>query len=107
MRYLLVLGIFCLGVFAACQQASTQTMNQAKNSKASPSATATPEEAKRISLKDAKAAFDAGKAQFVDTRPEAAYKAEHIKGSINMPAAETADRIAELSRDKQIIFYCS
>jgi 3-mercaptopyruvate sulfurtransferase SseA len=104
MRYLLVFAIFILSVFTACQVASTQTTNQAKNTKASPSPAP---EAKRISLSDAKAAFDAGSVLIVDTRPQAAYKAEHIKGSISMPAAEVQDRIGELPKDKQIIFYCS
>ena len=102
--YILLFTIFTLGIFTACQQASTQTINQAKNSKASP----TPEpEAQRISLKDAKAAYDAGTALIIDTRAAAAYNSEHIKGAINIPAGEMEQRYSELPRDKQLIFYCS
>jgi 3-mercaptopyruvate sulfurtransferase SseA len=105
MRYLAIFTLFILGLVTACQQASTQTTNQAKNAKPSPAATQ--EEARRISLKDAKAAYDGGNALFIDTRPETAYKGEHIKGAINIPAGETDKHIAELPRDKQLIFYCS
>jgi hypothetical protein len=109
MRYLFILTILVLGIVTACQQASTQTpgqtTNQAKNAKPSP--VATQEEAQRISLKDAKAAYDGGNAFFIDTRPETAYKVEHIKGAINIPAGETDKHIAELPKNKQLIFYCS
>ncbi len=106
MRYILVLTIFALGVLTACQHASTQTVgNQAKNSNVAPAKT--PEEAKRINLKDAKAAFDAGTAVIIDTRASAAYDSEHIKGALNMPVDEVAKRYGELPADKQLIFYCS
>ena len=107
MRYILIFTIFILGIVTACQQASTQTTNQGKNAKASPTATAPQEEAKRISLKDAKAAYDGGTALIVDTRAIEAYNSEHIKSAISMPAGEVENRIAELPKDKQIIFYCS
>jgi 3-mercaptopyruvate sulfurtransferase SseA len=104
MRYILVLMIFTLGVFMACQQASSQNGNNAKNS-ASPAEVQ--DEAKRISLKDAKDAVDAGTAVIIDARAEAAYKSEHIKGSISMPADEVEKRYGELPKNKQLIFYCS
>ncbi|HEV7644491.1 MAG TPA: rhodanese-like domain-containing protein [Pyrinomonadaceae bacterium] len=113
MRYLIILTIFTLGLVTACQQASTQTpgrmTNQtAKNVKTSPTAPPHAEdEAQRISLKDAKAAYDSGNALFIDTRPESAYKGEHIKDAINIPAGETDKHIAELPKNKQLIFYCS
>jgi 3-mercaptopyruvate sulfurtransferase SseA len=102
-RYVLVLALLALGVVTACQHAALQTMNT--NAKASPSAT--PEEAKRITLADAKAAYDGGGALFVDTRPEDAYKREHIKSAINIPAGAVDQRYTELPKDKQIVFYCS
>jgi 3-mercaptopyruvate sulfurtransferase SseA len=106
MRYLLVLTIFALGVLTACQQAGTQTTgNQAKKTNTTP--VKTPEEAKRITLKEAKAAYDAGTAFIVDTRDPAAYKNERIKGSVSIPAGEVENRVGELPKDKLIIFYCS
>jgi len=110
MRYKSILAIMILGLVMACQQASTQTQNQApnqaKNTKAAPAPHAD-DDAKRISLKDAKAAYDAGTAFFVDTRAAAAYNSEHIKGSINIAAEEVDKHLSELPKDKQLIFYCS
>jgi len=108
MRYILVLTIFTLGILMACQQAATQTTNnQAKNTNAAPPPAHAEDEAKRISLKDAKEAVDAGTAVVIDTRAGAAYKSEHIKGSISMPVDEVEKRYGELPKDKQLIFYCS
>jgi predicted sulfurtransferase len=81
--------------------------NIAKPDTNSPVVMATPEEAPRISLEDAKKDFDAGKAIFVDTRAEVQYKAEHIKGAINIPAEAFQTRYTEVPKDKKIIAYCS
>ena len=65
------------------------------------------DEAPRINLEDAKKDFDRGKAVFVDTRAEAAFNVEHIKGAINIPAGEFETRYTEVPKDKKIIAYCS
>jgi hypothetical protein len=109
MRYLLALSILALsvtaaGMFTACSQMSTNASNA---SKATPSPGAVPEDAKRISLPDAKTAYDAGTAVFYDTRPKNAYDQEHIKGSVSFPGTEMDQRLGELPKDKQLIFYCS
>ena len=69
--------------------------------------TSVPEDAPRISLEDAKKDFDKENAVFIDTRAEAAYKVEHIKGSINIPLDAVEARYKELSKDKKVIAYCS
>jgi 3-mercaptopyruvate sulfurtransferase SseA len=79
--------------------------NQAAGSRTASSAT--PEEAARISLEDAKKDFDSGAAIFVDTRAESAYQNEHIKGAINIPAEAFQTRYKEVPKDKKIIAYCS
>lgn len=71
-------------------------------------AAATPvDDAQRITLADAKAAYDAGTAVFVDTRSEASFKAEHIKGAINVHADMLEAKIKDLPKNKKIIAYCS
>lgn len=65
------------------------------------------EEAPRISLENAKKDFDAGTAIFVDSRPDSAYKQNHIKGAVNIPLADAETRWKEISTDKKIIVYCS
>ena len=88
MRYLLALIVFTVGLSTACQQAASQDGNNANNkAKATPTAK-TPDEAKRISIQDAKAAFDAGKAIIVDVRSEDSFNSEHIKDAISMPIGE-------------------
>jgi predicted sulfurtransferase len=89
--------------------AKTNTNSVAANSASSTAAetAAVPEEAPRISLEDAKKAFDAGDVVFVDTRAEVAYKTEHIKGALNIPAEAFQTRYAEVPKNKKIIAYCS
>lgn len=61
----------------------------------------------RITVADAKKAFDEGNALFVDTRSAATYEAKHIKGALNIPAEEFQTRSAEMPKNKKIITYCS
>jgi 3-mercaptopyruvate sulfurtransferase SseA len=63
----------------------------------------------RISLEDAKKAYDAGKAIIVDARAQVTYDQEHIKGAINIPfgGEPTEEQLAKLPKGKKIIVYCS
>lgn len=60
-------------------------------------------EAPRISLADAKQAFDKGSAFIIDARSTEAYKAEHIKGAVSSMEVDQK----KLPKDKTIIVYCS
>ncbi len=85
-----------------------KTNPQAANTAPTVVAAAAPtDEAPRISLADAKKDFDAGNVVFIDTRAEAAYKTEHIKGAINIAADALQTRYTELPKNKKIIAYCS
>ena len=64
-------------------------------------------EVERISLADAKAAFDAGTAVFVDVRDADSYAAAHIAGAINIVYSEIESRTVELNRKDHIITYCT
>jgi 3-mercaptopyruvate sulfurtransferase SseA len=64
------------------------------------------DEVPRITLEDAKKAFDGSTAYFIDSRPAEAYKAGHIKGAVNIPLGSTA-KFDSLPKDKKIIVYCS
>lgn len=91
-------------------KANTQTTNTAtvaKTETATEHADEHADEAPRISLADAKKDFDAGNVVFVDTRAEASYRTEHIKGAINVPAEAIQTRYTEVPKDKKIIAYCS
>ena len=127
MRYLLsLLAIATLGaaVFTACNSAAQQSnrqqaqttdsassANQAANTAAAHSSDDgqghSEDNAARITLADAKKAFDSGSAVFVDTRAAASYEAKHIKGALNIQAEQFQTRYTEVPKDKQIIAYCS
>lgn len=64
-------------------------------------------EAARISLTNAKAAFEAGTAVFVDVRDTDSYTARHIPGALHIPLADLPSRLIELDPSAQIITYCT
>ena len=63
-------------------------------------------DAPRITLADAKKAYDAG-AMFIDVRDATAYKTEHVKGALHIPISEVAANEDKLPKGKRIIVYCS
>lgn len=128
MRLILSFMVFALFGFAqqSCQKEETTTTNKTQetakadtNSANANARTATrsgapaaaqsadDDGAPRISLADAKKAFDAGEALFVDTRAESAFNVEHIKGAVNIPAEGFQKRAGEVPTGKKIIAYCS
>lgn len=114
-KVLSIIALFILtSMVMACQTNTTSAVSTAEkeaNTVAQPVAPSEPadlaDDAPRITLADAKAAFDAGSAVFVDTRSEASFKAEHIKGAINVHADMLEAKITQLPKDKKIIAYCS
>lgn len=61
----------------------------------------------RISVEDSRRDFDAGNAVIIDARPDSQYKAEHIAGSINLPAGAGDEQFKSLPTGKKLILYCS
>jgi hypothetical protein len=106
MRYILpLLMISLLAISIVCQKVSSTTINETA-ARTQPETTVQ-DDAPRISLADAKSDFDTGNAVFVDSRPEEFYKAEHIKGAINVSYTEVEKRYKIIPKDKKIIVYCS
>lgn len=64
-------------------------------------------EIQRVSVEEAKAAFDSGTAVFVDVRSAEAYQAVHISGAVNIPSEELEARLGELDKSQWIITYCT
>ena len=117
MRYYIALtAILLIGIsiFTACEK-SAPTANTSKTNSTETAKTNTTEPASedpldkmpRISLDDAKKAFDEGNTVFVDTRAEVQFRQEHVKGAINIPAEAFLTRYAEVPKGKKIIAYCS
>jgi hypothetical protein len=61
----------------------------------------------RVSLADAKAAFDKGSAVFVDARSTDAYALSHIPGALSIPDNVLSSRMSELNPKDWIITYCT
>ena len=64
-------------------------------------------EVARISLQDAKSAYDDGSAVFLDVRDPEYYSASHISGALNIPYSTVRSRMAELDKNQWIITYCT
>jgi 3-mercaptopyruvate sulfurtransferase SseA len=63
--------------------------------------------ARRITAAELHGLWQKGDVVIIDTRAEAAYKDEHIKGSISMPTGTVLARVDELPRNKMIAAYCT
>ncbi len=61
-------------------------------------------EAPKKGLQEARQAFEAGTAIFVDVRGAETYRRAHIPGSISMPIKDLFRQSDRLPRDKGIIF---
>ncbi len=61
----------------------------------------------RVSLEEAKQAFDEGTAVFLDVRGDDVYAMEHVTGALSIPLAEVEARRGELDPAKWIIPYCT
>ena len=107
MVLLLVATVFALGCQNTLTNAASDNLNASATSPAPVAAASATDDAPRIALADAKAAYDAGNAIFVDTRAEAAYKTEHIKGAVNITQDKLESKLGGLPKDKKIIAYCS
>jgi len=64
-------------------------------------------EIQRISVEEAKAAFDGGTATIVDVRDPESFQSGHIAGAINIPYEELTARLNELDPNKLILTYCT
>jgi len=61
----------------------------------------------RVSLSDAKSAYDKNTAIFLDVRDASSYAAGHIVNALNIPLTELENRLAEIPSDRWIITYCT
>ena len=64
-------------------------------------------EVPRMTVEEAKKAYDAGSAVMVDARTADNYAKEHIKSAINITNGSPASEYEKLPKGKIIIVYCS
>jgi len=65
------------------------------------------EQIERVTVEDAKKAFDEKKAIIVDVRSYDSYAAGHITGAISIPLGELEQGSGELKAGEWIILYCT
>lgn len=110
MRFLLFFMFSVLfAAVLACAKPENQTANTARlNPERIAAPNAEPaDDAPRISLGDAKKGFDDGTVVIIDVRDDAAYKQEHIKGSLNITTAMLDAKLNDIPKGKKIVAYCS
>ena len=101
---LLTILIIVVMLVGCAAQGSTSTATQSSEpAEAEPSY---PEIA-RVSLEDAKAAFDSGEAVFVDVRSKDSYDQSRIKDALSIPLNDLQTRMGELDPNQWIITYCT
>lgn len=104
-------ALAALLALAGCNSKEMKGNAASGNSSARTVAAVTPnvpsDNVRRVTTVELRDALDKGTAIVVDTRPAESYKQNHIKGSINIPVDQVANRITELPRDKMIVAYCS
>ena len=70
-------------------------------------ATPPPDNARRITAEELHKLWEKNEVVIIDTRAESAYKQEHIKGSISVPAGTLAQKVDQLPKGKMIAAYCT
>jgi hypothetical protein len=108
--FLTILGALVL--LAGCNDAAKPPVSVQSSAPASPASRQHDHkddghDAPRISLADAKKAYDDGTGVIVDVRDKGAYNVEHIKNALHLPLADVTANIDKLPKGKKIIVYCS
>lgn len=87
---------------------TTPTGPAAKPPVAPADAAATPADTtRRITVEEARTAFERGEAVFVDVRGEDAFRQSHIRGALSVPTGSAAQHADKLPKNKLIITYCA
>jgi 3-mercaptopyruvate sulfurtransferase SseA len=104
---LALIVFFSIGGLIACN--SNEAIQSQTQKNASPPKQLPPpaDNARRIKADELHTLWQKGEVVIIDTRPESAYKDEHIKGSISMPTGTVLERVDELPRNKLIAAYCT
>ncbi len=64
-------------------------------------------EVRRISVEEAKAAFDTNEAIFIDVRDSSSYEKSHIPGALLVSLINLTDQLSTIDNSRWIITYCS
>lgn len=84
-----------------------QVLNPEETVQTSPQGEGSFPDVPRVSLADAKAAYETGGAIFLDVRDAESFTQSHIPGALSIPLNELPDRMRELDKSAWIITYCT
>jgi 3-mercaptopyruvate sulfurtransferase SseA len=105
---ILVFLAFIVGAgLIACNSNETLLSQNPRPANQSAPATPPPDNARRITAEELHKLWEANEVVIIDTRSESAYKQEHIKGSILVPAGTLAAKFDQLPKGKMIVAYCT
>ena len=99
---LIILGTAMVVIIGLTTYLSVSSNNVAQQPEEVPSV-----EDVRVSLSDAKTAFDAGEALIVDVRSEEEFTKSRIPSSILIPVGDIAGNEPEVEKDALIFTYCT
>ena len=100
--------LVAVGGLVACNSNETLLAQAPKTAATQPTPAAPPADgARRIGVAELHDLYAKGEVFIIDTRAEPAYKDEHIKGSISVPAGTVLSRLDDLPRNKMIVAYCT
>jgi 3-mercaptopyruvate sulfurtransferase SseA len=103
---IMLLGGAIIAGLAACN--SNETLLSQKPPTQTPAQTTPPpDNARRITADELHKLWEKNEVVIIDTRAEPAYKQEHIKGALLMPAGTVLQHIDELPKNKLIAAYCT
>lgn len=106
---LLILSAIPAGTPAAPAPSVPRTVPQASAPQAAPTAPAELPypEIVRVSLGDAKAAYDLKQAVYLDVRDADSFANSHIPGAVSIPLNDLETRLKELDSQAWILTYCT
>lgn len=105
---ILVLLAFIIGAgLLACNSNETLLSQNPQPANQAAPATPPPDNARRITAEELHKLWEKNEVVIIDTRAESAYKQEHIKGSISVPAGTLANKLDQLPKGKLIAAYCT
>ena len=104
---LILLAVVVTGGILACNSNETLLSQNPRAANQTASATPPPDNARRITAEELHTLWEKNEVVIIDTRAESAYKQEHIKGSISVPAGTLGSKLDQLPKGKLIAAYCT